>query len=289
MISISALCSMFAFSALAAQPASLPDIHDVPHDLTPPAMATGDPAPGLRVRQTAPEYEGTDVHHSLYLPTDWREGERYPVIVEYAGNGNYENKYGDVCTGKVEDCSLGYGISGGEGFIWVCMPYISEDGQQNQLQWWGDLDATVAYCKRAVPRICEEYGGDPSKVILTGFSRGSIACNFIGLHDDEIAALWRAFVCHSHYDGVKEWPYEGSDRASALTRLRRLSNRPQFISHEGSVDTTKSYLAETRPDGSFTFHVLPYRNHTDTWVLRDVPERRALRAWLAGVLQAQAR
>jgi hypothetical protein len=269
---------------LLAQPGSLPDIHTVPPDLTPPAMTIGDPAPGLRVRQTEPEYAGTEVHHALYLPTDWRAAECYPVIVEFAGNGNYKNQYGDVCTGKVEDCGLGYGISGGARFIWVCLPYVSKDGQHNQLQWWGDIDATVAYCKRAVPRICEQYGGDPAKVTLTGFSRGSIACNFIGLHDDEVAALWRAFICHSHYDGVKEWPYEGSDRASALVRLQRLGNRPQYIVHEGSVDATRNYLAEAYPDGNFTYRVLPYRNHTDTWVLRDIPERRAVQEWLAQCL-----
>jgi len=281
---VSVVSSILTLVVLMAQPESLPDIRRVPADLTPPTMTTADPAPGLRVRQMAPEYAGTEVYHALYLPTDWRAGEHYPVIVEYAGNGNYKNEYGDTCTGKVEDCSLGYGISGGEGFIWVCLPYISEDGQHNQLQWWGDVGATAAYCKRVVPRICEAYGGDPSKVILSGFSRGSIACNFIGLHDDEIAALWRAFICHSHYDGVKEWPYEGSDRASALVRLQRLENRPQFIVHEGSVDATRSYLAEAFPDGKFTFQVLPNRNHTDTWVLRDIPERRVLREWLAGVL-----
>jgi len=44
------------------------------------------------------------------------------VIVEYAGNGNYANKYGDVSSGEVEGSKLGYGISGGTGFIWICMP-----------------------------------------------------------------------------------------------------------------------------------------------------------------------
>ncbi|GMV94194.1 MAG: hypothetical protein AMXMBFR82_39720 [Candidatus Hydrogenedentota bacterium] len=272
-------------SVISAQASELPDIRAVEPDLSLPPMTEGNPQPGARVRQTAPEYEGTDVYHALYLPTDWRAGERYPVIVEYAGNGPYKNDYGDVCTGKVEDCSLGYGVSGGEGFIWLCLPYVSADGQRNQLQWWGDIDATVDYCRRMVPRICETYGGDPSKVILTGFSRGSIACNFIGLHDDAISALWCAFICHSHYDGVKAWPYEGSDRASAMARLQRLGDRPQFISHEGSVDATRDYLATAYPGGDFTFQSLLYRNHTDTWVLRDIPARDALRHWILDLLE----
>ena len=92
-------------------PHNLPDIHSIPTDLTSPATIEAVPAPGIRVRQSLPRYASTDVYHTLYLPTDWQTGLRYPVIVEYAGNGPYENEHGDACTGRVEDCSLGYGIS----------------------------------------------------------------------------------------------------------------------------------------------------------------------------------
>ena len=66
----------------------------------------------------------------------------------------------------------------------------------------------------------------------------------------------------------------GADRESARIRLERLKDRPQFISHEGSVEETKKYLNEVYPHGRFTFLSLPYRIHTDTWVLRDIPERK---------------
>ena len=122
------------------------------------------------VRAVASEYAGTEVHHSLYLPVDWERGGSYPVIAEYPGNAPYRNAFGDTCTGKVEDCSLGYGLSGGRGFIWLCLPFVSVDGGRNQLQWWGDVEATVGYCKSVVKGACDEYGGDPSKVFLAGFS-----------------------------------------------------------------------------------------------------------------------
>jgi hypothetical protein len=234
---------------------------------------------------TLPSYQNTDVYHSLYLPTNWKIGNIYPVIIEYAGNGPYRNKYGDTCSGRVEDCNLGYGISGGRGVIWVCLPYISEDHKNNQLKWWGDVDATVEYCKKTVELICTEYGGDPSSVFIAGFSRGAIACNYIGLHDDEIASLWRGFICHSHYDGVKKWDYAESNRNSPAIRLRRLGNRPQFISHEKSVAATKAYLENAFPSGNFTFQALSFPNHTDTWVLRDIPERKVIRAWFNKVLK----
>jgi len=277
------LAMLTAGSALHA--AGLPDIREVPQDLTVPRMTTGEPAPGKCARQTAPEYNGTEVHHALYLPMDWRKGGRYPVIVEYAGNGPYRNKSGDKCTGKVEDCNLGYGVSAGKGFIWVCLPYVSKDRKRNQLQWWGDVEATVDYCKKAVRAICRDYGGDAAAVLIAGFSRGAIACNFIGLHDNEIAGLWRGFIAHSHYDGVRKWRYPKSDRRSADERLKRLRGRPQFVSHEGSVEATRKYLENAKADGAFTFQALPYRNHTDSWVLRDIPERKALREWVARVLK----
>ena len=94
---------------------------------------------------------------------------------------------------------MGYGISGGKGFIWLCLPYLDGAGKRNVTKWWGTPPKrsalpTVAYAKKTVPWICETFGGDPKRVVLCGFSRGAIACNFIGLHDDEIARLWRAFL-----------------------------------------------------------------------------------------------
>jgi len=163
---------------------SLPDISSVPPDLYTPRMQVAQPEAGLRVRVVAPAYVDTDIHHSLYLPYDWEQGGKYPVLVEYAGNGPYSNEYGDFNSGKVEDCNLGYGISGGFRFIWICLPFISMDHTQNQLRWWGDVEATVKYCKTVLADVFVEYGGDPEAVFLAGFSRGAIACNFIGLHDE---------------------------------------------------------------------------------------------------------
>lgn len=247
------------------------------------------PGPGVRCFLTAKGWENTSVAHTLYLPTDWKPGVAYPILVEYAGNGGYRNKYGDTSDGSVEGCRLGYGASGGRGFLWLCLPFVerTEDGgRRNAAKWWGDVEETKRYCLAAVRETAARHGGDLGRVVLCGFSRGSIAANFIGLHDDTIAPLWRAFLCHSHYDGVIErWPYAGADRASALTRLRRLGDRPQFISQEGGTAATARWLAESGVTGRWTFVDLPFRNHSPDWVLRDIPERRRLRAWLASVLE----
>jgi hypothetical protein len=256
-------------------------LEQINQDLSTPPATEGDPAPGKRVKQVNKDYPGSGVYHLLYLPTDWQKGKKYPVICEYAGN-----RYGDS-PGTVEGSNLGYGISGGKGVIWVCLPFVDSRNKVNSLEWWwADVNATVAYCERTVQRVCAEFGGDSNNVFLAGFSRGAIACNYIGLHDDKIAALWRGFICHSHYDGVNpNWGYAACDRPSALERLKRLGDRPQFISNENSVEKTQNYLKEVYPQGNFTFMLLSYPKHTDTWVLRETPERKIVRDWFQKALK----
>jgi len=277
-----------AILLLALQAAGgMPDLSSVPADLKTPEMTDGEPAAGKRVRQTTAGWETTAVHHALYLPLDWTPDRRYPVIVEYAGNGGYRNAYGDVCRGTVEGCNLGYGLSGGKGFLWVCLPYVAVkgDAKENAVTWWGDVEESRRYCVKTVADVCARYGGDPKKVLLAGFSRGAIACNYIGLRDDEIAGLWKGFLADSHYDGERTtWGYPGADRASALERLKRLRGRPQFICMENSVEPIRRYLEGTGVRAPFTFQTIPFRNHSDQWILRDIPERKALRDWVRAVL-----
>lgn len=273
------------------QPSPPPiDLQAIKPDLVTPAMKDAPPAPGERVKQQLPKLRGTKLYHAVYLPTNWTKDRRWPVIVEYPGNGPYENKLGDKNSGFVEDCNLAYGLSGGRDFICLTLPFVN-DRQENQRQWWGDPQATVDYCLAAVDLICTEFGGDPTKLVLCGFSRGAIACNYIGLRDDKIAKLWKCFVVHSHYDGVRRWTYDDSDADSARARLARLNGRPQWISHEGSVAATEQFLKDSakladRPLGKFTFVSLPFPNHTDTWALRDIAPRQEVRRWLREQLGA---
>ena len=281
-------------AALPLARAEAPDIRSVEPDLTIPTLETGQPDAGKRVKQTIPGYEQTRVYHVTYLPTDWVKGKRYPVLIEYAGN-NHRGAYGDISTGRPEGSNMGYGSSGGRGFIWVCLPYLNAAGDDIALTWWGDSKnrtarPTLDYCHKTVPWICEKYGGDTDRVVLCGFSRGAIACNYLGLHDNETAKLWRAFIPYSHYDGIATWPYPASDRDSALTRLKRLAKRPQFICHEvtGSrlnLAATKKWIESTSIKANLTFAETGFRNHNDAWLLRTSPAREHLRAWLKRVLQ----
>ena len=266
-----------------------------PFDLETPAMTDAPPGPGLRVRQVAPEYEGTEVYHALYLPVDWKPGGNYPVIVEYTGN-----KFPvGASTGEVKDANLGYGISGGKGFIWVSMPYVEKGRQKNALYWWGDRQATIDYCKTNLPRICKDFGGDTNNIILCGFSRGAIATSYIGLADDEIASFWKGIFTHDHFDGVRKWDYPESDEASALKRLARLKGRPVLVCSMGSSE--RDFLKDHLDLADFTFlHVLTrelfnipegkvIHPHTDLWMHKDSEYRDQARAWLRSVVDLKDR
>ena len=264
----------------------LPDIRDVEPDLSVPAISeNAGPAAGKRVFVTD---EKSGVRFVLYLPTDWKPDAKFPVIIELPGNGGFKSKLGDECSGRPEGCKLGYGISGGKGVIWAVLPFLNGEGKAIAITWWGSKpdhkpDTTVALVKRVVAQLCADYGGNSERVFLAGFSRGALACNAIGLADDEIAKLWRGMIPYSHYDGVREgWPYRNAKRTFALERLKRLGKTPQFICHEGSAEKisgTRKYLESTGVTGNFTFRGSGFRNHNDGWTLRPSATRKALRAW----------
>ncbi|MBL9130115.1 MAG: hypothetical protein JNG86_02885, partial [Verrucomicrobiaceae bacterium] len=179
------------------------------------------------------------------------------------------------------------------GFIWLCVPYLNAKGDQIAIKWWGDApdydpQPTLKNLRESVQGVCHDFGGDPAKIVLAGFSRGAIACGFLGLHDDETAKLWRGFFAYSHYDGVKKWPYPGSDRESALARLKRLGDRPQFICGEGAnAQETEKYLRPLLPSADLTFLSTGFRNHNDAWTLRPSPARDKAREWLRRVTSSR--
>ncbi len=287
--SVAALASVCLFlQALMAQDA--PDIRSVEADLVVPACLDASPAAGVRVNQVHPNWKTTDVYHTLYLPTNYRPGQTYPVIVELPGNGGFKNRLGDACNGLPSGCKFGFGISAGKDFIWLCLPFVSGDGKSVAEKWWGDASEydpspTVDYLKQTVPWICQNYGGDPQRVILTGFSRGAIACNYIGLHDDQIAGLWSGMIPYSHYDGVRTWPFSTGDQESSVVRLKRIGQRPQLICHETTsggrgINATRKWIESTAVVGDFTFVETGFRNHNDAWILRPSPARDQLRRWV---------
>jgi hypothetical protein len=283
-----------------------PDVTTIPPDLVTPQVVSGDPTPGKRVSQALPGYEESKVRHALYLPTDWIDGETYPVIAEFTGNN------GTVASGKA---AQGYGISGGKGYVWVTLPFVSEDGREDMDWWWGDPDRTADYATAAVESVCQQWGGNPKAVILTGYSRGAIACNYIGLRNNAIAKLWLGMVPVSHYDNFSRKATE-AEQAPRLERLLRLGETPQYVCGEMHLaerhndqrllalvrthgysdievatrelnlksileqEGIRDFITQNHPDAKVTFDTFPWVNHDGDWILRDTPTRTRLRNWV---------
>lgn len=287
---------VYAFTSVTTT-ADEPDLpskagHATTFELVTPKMTNESPAAGRRVRQRSPEYLGTNVYHALYLPVDWRPRGLYPVIVEYTGN-----KWAPCnSSGEVKDANLGYGISGGRNFIWVSMPYIESDRQNNAVTWWGDRQATIDYCKTNLPRICADFGGDPDNVIVCGFSRGAIGTSYIGLADNQIASLWKGVFTHDHFDGAKSWNYPHSDRESAIARLARLQGRPVLVCGTNATRVRDTFLNDHSALAKFSYLNVPtaeifdipegpvVHQHTDLWMHKPSVAREAARTWIRDVI-----
>lgn len=265
---------------------------DVTPDLVSPIPTPESPAPGRRSILDTETFLGS---HSVYLPTNWTPNQKWPVLVELPGNSHFRNELGDTCNGLPFNCQLAYGLSGGYGAICMALPFLDGHGCLAPT-WWGttksgEPNLTIEWWDKYIRQTCEKYNGDPNRVILVGFSRGSIAVNAVGLSTDEAAGMWKAAVCYSHYDGVGNWPFPKSDAASAIERLKRLGNRPQYIISESPIegpsfsDQAKEFIDKSGVTGDFTYATTGFINHSDQWALRPSPARTKLREWLAKQMQ----
>ena len=276
------------------------DLHTVMRDVFAPPLTTGEPAPGRWVRQTLPTRAGTAAYHCVYLPRDWRPGKKIPLLVGFPGNGPFRSRFGDRSGGLPEDNPMGIGVSGGRGFVVLSLGYLdSRKNLQPTGNWWGDVEATIAYAKDAVRFMCDTYGADPAQVVLLGFSRSAIGASFIGLHDDSIAPLWRAILCYDGWESQADmtsnryrhdqssYHYDPKDfdGTGVAQRYQRLAGRPLFIlGGRGEIEQLNATL-----HWPVELLAKPHRNHNVSWALRDTSERAAVRAWLERVLATPIR
>jgi len=235
---------------------------DVSRRVLVPDILRDPPAPGRRVYQQLPDWKKTSVTHVLTLPREWQPGAKYPVIVEYTGNVFYHK----FChsTGTTNQGTMAYGLARGEKFITLNLPFISVDGQREQIDGWGDIDRTADYCVAAVRAVCEQFGGDAGAVFFVGFSRGDYAANYLALRDDRIAALWRGFVGTNPGRPWKPADGAGWNKVGLGwdERAARLQGRPWFSA-----------------PANLGAHV-----HVDVEYLEDRPSTVATRRWLQEIL-----
>jgi hypothetical protein len=246
--------------------------HDFPGRLVIPPVTEGLPLPGKRVYM---KLAGSAVPYVLYLPPEWTPDGSFPIIAEYSGNIFYfKNTYS---TGKADQGNIGYGMSKGSGVIWVNLPFLSPDRSHEQLDGFGNLDATAEYAMQVIREVVEKYSGDPGAVFLTGFSRGGAACGYIGLRNNDIADVWLGFHSVAGGDGAG---WFGSEMAGAIERAGRMKGRSSFITDGVPWQDVLARLKQP-----FQYFDSGIGAHVDTMFLDNRASTLAVRKWMADVLR----
>ena len=241
-----------------------------------PDMVVGKAAPGKRVRYQLPADSDTDIYSALYLPPGWEPGKRYPVIVEYPGNIFFTSR---ACwsTGRPEQCVMGYGITLGKDAIWVSLPFVDRPAGEIAESGFGSNvgEDTTRYALSTIEDICTNWGGDPDNLFLCGFSRGAIACGYIGLRNEEIAKLWKGFVACQHYDGSR---WRESRMEDAVKRAPRFAGRAIFqVDNSQQKYQPVADATDASVEWTWTQSGLGY--HATAMFLDDRPLMKQLRAW----------
>ena len=250
-----------------------------PHKMDLPSMEDTAPAPGKRVRFRLAG-DGDRIYAVLNLPTDWTPNAQFPVIVEYPGNFFFSPEC--YSSGLPDQCVIGYGITRGKGAICLSMPFVDRAAGKIAEDGWGNADDTADYALRMVEEVCTRFGGDRQNVLLTGFSRGAIACGYIGLRNDRIAALWKGFHACQHYDGDG---WRGATLPGALERAARF--RGQAVFHTDNPQKTFQPLMDVmKVPVKWTQSGL--RFHSTAMFLDDRPSTQELRNWFWNLVQRPA-
>jgi len=323
------LLGALALSAAPTTCPSLPDMSTVAADLALPPLsplpagAGALVAPGTRsVVKLGGAWGVRDAYVVIYVPPltpqqqqrGTRQMSKLPVVVDLPGNGGYHNAYGDVCTGRPENQSLGFGLARGGGAehpaLVVSVPFLQHN-YSIATNWWGDAgsgfsaQATVELLRDAVAYMTAPpvggaagsgsggghggYGGDAERVTLSGFSRGAIGAWFVGLWDDTVASLWSSFLVYAHCDGEYPTGLPGDAPANVTARLARLRGRSAYVCN-CDVSAERAAVEPLCPQGDgggacsgLLWRNTPFRNHNDQWLLRPSVQRSALWRWWQNV------
>jgi hypothetical protein len=254
----------------------LPEWKRPPGRLDVPDVEIGPPAAGKRVRYQLEGDAGTGIYSVLNLPEDWRPGKKYPVVVEYPGNIFFV----PACysSGLPDQCVIGYGMTKGRGAICLGLPFVDRASKSPVENSWGNPDDTVDHALRMVAEVCARFGGDRENIVLTGFSRGALACGYIGLRNDRIAGLWKGIHACQHYDGDG---WNGATMAGALERATRFKGLAVFQT-DNSQSKFQAVMDAMKTDVTWVDSGLGA--HATAMFLDDRPSTRQLREWFRALV-----
>ncbi|WP_166461130.1 hypothetical protein [Flavicella sediminum] len=242
-----------------------------------PDMTLETPKAGKRVLYKLKNTEPSDLYAVLYLPKNWNPNKKYPVIVEFPGNIFYTEKC--YSTGRPEQCVIGYGMTKGEDAIWLSMPFVNYKTQKIAESGWGNPEDTADYTVKMVKDVIQNFGADANNLVITGFSRGAIACGFIGLRTKEIASLWKGIHACQHYDGDG---WGGAKMEDAIKRLKNFQGKSFFQTDNTKNEEPKKMLKNTNVKTTFVNSGL--QAHACDMFLDDRPSTLKLRKWFQDLI-----
>lgn len=240
--------------------------------LTVPEVEEGVPEAGKRVKIYLPEYP--EAYYVLFLPYNFTNTVKFPVIFESPGN-----VYQEVSSGLPDSACLGYGISFGMDYIWVCVPFVDNTGHILRSFWDSDPLSSVNFWLAVLNDLNAKFRIDNDKIVLSGFSRGAISTSYVGNYNDEISSKWAAYFAHSHFDGCCQ-----TLLGSTEERLNRIQKKKVLIS-AGALGTAKkcsweAYTKLSKEEYSVTYIEVPDLGHSPFWILEDSGAAKEARIWL---------
>ena len=236
-----------------------------------PSVENAAPSAGHRVRYRLEGDQDSKIYSLLNLPEDWKPGQKYPVIVEYPGNVFFTP--GCYSTGLPDQCVIGFGMNKGKGAICLGLPFVDRQADEIVESGWGNADDTCDYAIKMVDQVCTKFGGDPENLVLTGFSRGAIACGYIGLRNDRIAKLWKGIHACQHYDGDG---WRGATLEGAIERGQRFQGKAVFQTDNSQEKFQRVMDAMTT---EVTYVDSGLGAHATAMFLDDRPSTVQLRKW----------
>jgi hypothetical protein len=242
-----------------------------------PNVESSAPAPGKRVRYRLADDAPNGPYCVLNLPENWRAGAAHPVVVEFPGNIFFTP--GCYSTGMPEQCVMGYGMTKGRDAICLGMPFVNRSSANPVESGWGNPDDTAQYTMQIVDEVCAKFGGDRKNIVLAGFSRGAIACGYIGLRNAQIASLWKGFHACQHYDGDG---WNGATLPGALERAERFRGKAVFQT-DNPEGKFKQIMDVMKTDVTWVKSGLGA--HSTAMFLDDRPSTQKLREWFLQLVE----
>jgi polyhydroxybutyrate depolymerase len=163
-----------------------------------PTVPRGDAVPGKhpdagQTRHESVTVDGIERDYWVHLPKNYDPNQKLPLVLVFNGYASSGRQLGDVAPGGagMEELTGLSQKADQEGFI---VAYLDGNPDSNHTwnngQWWFSKRNDIKFTGRVIDKLQENYGTDPSRTYLAGFSQGaSFVHRAVSEMPDRIAAI----------------------------------------------------------------------------------------------------